>query len=77
MAIKEFVEEFVEKFTRIENEKKLLAEEQRMLYDEYKERLDLKALRAAIKISKIKSRLGESEGEMENILDTIESRQDL
>ena len=74
MAVSEIVEEFVEKITRIENEKKLLQEEQKDLYSEYKERMDVKAFKAALQIAKIKSRLGDSEIEMENILNTIEKK---
>ena len=60
---------------RIENEKKLLAEEQKDLFSEYKEKLDVKALKAAIQIAKIKSKLADnSENEMENMLSTIETR---
>jgi len=74
MALREVVEELVEKLTRIENEKKLLAEEQKALFDDYKEKLDVKALKAALQIAKIKSRLGDSEHEMEDMLGTIENK---
>ena len=74
MAQPETIEEFVEKLTRIENEKKILQEEQKELFDSYKDRLDLKAIRAAVRIAKIKSKLGDSEPEMESMLDTIEKK---
>jgi uncharacterized protein (UPF0335 family) len=74
MAIKETIEEFVEKLVIIENEKKLLQEEQKNLFSEYKDRLDVKAVRAAVQIAKIKSRLGDSEAEMTNMLDTVEKK---
>jgi uncharacterized protein (UPF0335 family) len=74
MAVKETVEEFVSKFMRIENEKRILADDQKELFAEYKERMDLKALRAAIQIAKIKIRLGESEGELDNMLETVENK---
>jgi len=74
MANREIIEEFVEKLTRIENEKKLLQEEQRDLFSSFKDRLDLKAIRAAVRIAKIKSKLGDSETEMENMLDTVEKK---
>ena len=74
MALREVVEELVEKLMRIENEKKLLAEERTALFDDYKEKLDVKALKAAIQIAKIKSKLGDSECEMEDILETIEKK---
>ena len=74
MANKEVVLELVENLIRIENEKKLLAEEQKDLFADYKEKLDVKALKAAMKIAKIKSRLGSSDNELDDILNTIESR---
>jgi len=74
MALTETIEEFVEKLVRIENEKKLLQEEQKNLFSEYKDRLDVKAVRAAVQIAKIKSRLGDSEPEMINMLDTVEKK---
>jgi uncharacterized protein (UPF0335 family) len=74
MATKETVEEFVSKYMRIENEKSMLADDQKELFAEYKEEMDLKALRAAIRIAKIKLRLGESEGELDNMLETVENK---
>jgi uncharacterized protein (UPF0335 family) len=74
MAVKETVEEFVSKYMRIESEKSILAEDQKELFAEYKEQMDLKALRAAIRIAKIKLRLGESESELDNMLETVENK---
>tara|TARA_Y100000593_G_scaffold72843_1_gene133819 strand:+ start:180 stop:413 length:234 start_codon:yes stop_codon:yes gene_type:complete len=74
MAVSEIVEELVEKLLRIENEKKLLQEEQRVLFTDYKDQLDIKAIKAAIQIAKIKSKLGDSETEMENMLYTVEKK---
>jgi uncharacterized protein (UPF0335 family) len=68
------LEEFIERLTSIENEAKLLSEDRKMLIDEYKEKLDMKAVQAAIKIAKIKAKLGDSEGYMEQILDTVEAK---
>tara|TARA_R100000664_G_C2664576_1_gene79272 strand:- start:185 stop:418 length:234 start_codon:yes stop_codon:yes gene_type:complete len=74
MSTKQEILDLVEKLLRIENERKLLLEEQRTLFDDYKECLDIKAVKAAMRIAKIKSKLGDSEHEMENILDTIEDK---
>tara|TARA_Y100000034_G_scaffold134971_1_gene205072 strand:+ start:8102 stop:8335 length:234 start_codon:yes stop_codon:yes gene_type:complete len=74
MALRETIEEVVEQLLRIENEKKLLQEEQKNLLAEYKDKLDVKALKAALQIAKIKSRLGDSEPEMSNMLDTVEKK---
>ena len=74
MSDRELVLELVEDLLRIENEKKLLQQEQKELYDEYKERLDVKAVRAAIQIAKIRARLGDSETEVDRIMETVESK---
>jgi uncharacterized protein (UPF0335 family) len=68
------LEEFIEKLTSLENEAKLLADDRKALIDEYKDKLDMKAVQAAIKIAKIKAKLGDSEGYMEQILDTVEAK---
>ena len=74
MATRELVLEFVERYLNIENEKKLLSDDQKQLVDEFKEKLDVKAVKAAIQIAKIRSRLGDSEVELDNILEHVESK---
>jgi uncharacterized protein (UPF0335 family) len=74
MAVKETVEEFVSKFMTIENEKRILAEDQKELFAEYKEQMDIKAIRAAIRIARIKLSLGQSEGELDTMLETVENK---
>ena len=75
MAVKEIVLEFVERYLSIENERKLLADDQKQLVAEFKEKLDVKAVKAAIQIAKIRSKLAETtDTELENILETVESR---
>ena len=66
--------ELVERLINIENEIKLLQEDKNNLFTEYKEKLDIKAFKAAIRIAKIKSKLGESEISMEELLPAIESK---
>jgi uncharacterized protein (UPF0335 family) len=68
------VSEFIERYLNIENELSLLQEDRKSLFEEFKEKLDLKALRAAIRIAKIKSKLGDSESEMETMLGPIEEK---
>ncbi len=74
MSNKEVVKELVEKLLTIENEITVLQEDRRDTLSEYKDRLDLKAFRAALRIAKIKSKLGKSENELDNILDVVEDR---
>jgi len=68
------VKEFMERLTSIENEMKLLGDDRKALMEEYKDKIDLKALGAAIRIVRIKSRLGASEPECENYIDQIDGR---
>tara|TARA_A100001011_G_C13947963_1_gene689978 strand:+ start:214 stop:447 length:234 start_codon:yes stop_codon:yes gene_type:complete len=72
--MKDVVLELVERLINVENEIKLLQEDKRNLFDEYKEKLDVKAVKAAIQIAKIKSKLGDSEIEVDRILEDVESR---
>ena len=72
--MKDLVLELVERLIVVENEIKLLQEDRRNLFDEYKEKLDVKAVKAAIQIAKIKSRLGDSESEVDRILEDVESK---
>jgi len=74
MSTQEDVIKFVEEFLRIENERKLLQDDQKELFESYKSKLDVKALKAAIRIAKIKSRLGDSENEMDSMLEAVESK---
>ena len=74
MSNKEVVKELVEKLLTIENEITVLQEDRRDTLSDYKDKLDLKAFRAALRIAKIKSKLGNSENELDNILDVVEDR---
>ena len=75
MSVNEVINELDGKLTQIENEMKLLQEDRKILFDEYKEQLDLKAFKAAVRIAKIKSKLGETSGvELDNMLDTVEDK---
>ena len=66
--------ELVERLITLENEIKLLQEDKNQLFTEYKEKLDIKTFKAAIRIAKIKSKLGDSETALEELLPAIESK---
>ncbi len=72
--MKEVVLELVERLINVENEIKLLQSDRKALFDEYKEKLDVKAVRAAIQIAKIRAKLGDSEAQVDQILEDVESR---
>ena len=63
--------ELVTRILEIENEIKLLNEDKRLLLDEYKNKVDLKAFRAALRIAKIRSKLGDSEIMLDQYMDDV------
>lgn len=65
------VKELVERLTRIESEQKLLAEDKKLVIAEYKDKLDVKAVQAAIRVAKIKAKLDTSDQEFDNIMSTV------
>ena len=74
MATKEIVKELVDKLTSIENEMGLLRETQKEILEEYEEGhgVDVKALKAALRIAKIRARLGDSSYEADQMLEYID-----
>lgn len=68
------VKEFIERLTSIENEMKLLGEDRKALVESFKDKIDMKALRAAIRIVRIKARLGSSEPECDTYMEEIDGR---
>ena len=57
---REVVKELVEKLTRVENEMKLLREDKKMIVDDFKDKLDMKAFMAAWQILKKRERVDEA-----------------
>jgi uncharacterized protein (UPF0335 family) len=66
----ETVRELVEKITQIDNEIKLLQEDRKATLEEYKDKLDLKAFKAALRIVKLRENVDNTE--LENILEVLE-----
>lgn len=64
--------EFIERWIQIENEVKLLNEDRKALVSDYKDKLDVKAVQAALRIVKMKARLDVSDEELENIVSALE-----
>ena len=67
----ETVKELIERLTRIESEQKLLTEDKKHLIAEYKDKLDVKAVQAAIRVAKIRAKLDTSDQEFDNIVQTV------
>lgn len=68
--ISSVVKELVEKVTQIDNEIKLLQEDRKTVLEEYKEKLDLKAFKAALRIVKMRENVDQTE--LDNILNILE-----
>jgi uncharacterized protein (UPF0335 family) len=65
------LDEFVTKLFRIEGEQKLLSEDRKLLIAEYKDKLDVKSVQAAVRIVKIKSKLDSSDEELDNLINAV------
>ena len=68
---KSVVSELIERLNTVDNEIKLLQDDRKSLLEEYKDKLDIKAFKAALSIAKIRSRLGDSEEALDNMLDKV------
>ena len=64
-------EDFVNRLFAIEREQKLLSEDRKVLMAEFKDRLDVKEVLAAIRIAKIKVKLNSSDEEIENMVSVV------
>ena len=72
MANNEVVGEFVNKVLAFEAEKKELAEAEKELYVEYKDKLDVKAFKVALRIAKMRAKLNSTEEtEVDQILNVV------
>jgi len=74
MSVKDDIKELVEQLMRIEGEKQLLNEEQKQLFEDYKAKLDIKAVKAAIRIAKIKTKVEVSDDSLGEMVEAAESR---
>ena len=74
MSVKDDIKELVEHLMRIDGEKQLLAEEQKQLFEDYKPKLDIKAVKAAIRIAKIKTKVEISDASLDEMVEAAESK---
>ena len=75
MANQEVVTEFIGKVLAFEAEKKELAEAEKELYADYKDKLDVKAFKIALRIAKMRSKLDSTEdAEVDQILNFVSER---
>lgn len=72
MANQEVVKEFVEKVLAFEHEKKELSDAEKEMYADYKDKLDVKAFKIALRIAKMRSKLDSTEdAEVDQILGVV------
>jgi len=75
MANQDVVNEFIEKVLAFDAEKKELAEAEKELYSDYKDKLDVKAFKVALRIAKMRSKLDSTEdAEVDQILNVVSER---
>jgi len=65
------LEEFVSKLRRIENEIKLLQQDKKDLFDDYKNYFKPKVLREALRVVKKRIEFGEDVNELDNIVEHL------
>jgi len=75
MANQQVVTEFIGKVLAFEAEKKELASAEKELYDDYKDKLDVKAFKVALRIAKMRAKLDSTEdAEVDQILAVAQDR---
>lgn len=74
MTSNNVVNEFIEELTKIENEIRLLNDDRKALIDDYKDRINMKAMKAALRIAKIRAKLGEDEPDCDTYLNEVEGK---
>lgn len=66
------LKKFIEKLKNIEGEIKLLNEDKKDLFEEFKSDFDPKVLREAVRSVKARIRLGDSVAQLDQIIETLE-----
>lgn len=75
MATNQVVGEFVEKVLAFEAEKKEISDAEKELYSEYKDKLDVKAFKVAMRIAKMRSKLDSTEeNEVDSMLNVVSTK---
>lgn len=72
--IKKLVTEFMDRFERIDNELEILKEDQKMLLEEFSDRIHMKTLKQAMRTVKIKKKVEQLET-YEALVDILDERE--
>jgi len=72
-ALKQVVEEFMKRFNTIKQEQELLKEDEKALVEEFSTKLDMKTLKAAMRVADITKKVKHKDtfDELVTVLDTI------
>lgn len=73
--LKELLTQFMDRYTRVENEMELLKEDAKNLLEEFEDRLDTKTLKQAIRIVRAKKKIKHQDTfeRYESVLDYLET----
>lgn len=75
MANQDIVKDFIERVLAFEAEKRELASAEKELYADYKDKLDVKAFKIALRIAKMRAKLDSTEdAEVDQILSVVSDR---
>jgi len=72
-ALKSEINEFMSRLMNIEGEIETLKEDRKILFNEFKDKLDTKALKAALSIYKIRLKNIDSSSTIETMIDILEA----
>jgi len=72
-ALKSEINEFMSRLMNIEGEIETLKEDRKILFNEFKDKLDTKALKAALSIYKIRLKNIDSSNTIETMVDILEA----
>lgn len=68
------IENFVTEFKRIEGELTLLKEEQKSLFEDYKQHFKPRVLREAIRTVRVRARLGDDVAQLDNLIEKLDGK---
>lgn len=69
------VRDFIEKLKSVKNEQELLKADEKALMEEYKDKLDIKTLKAAMRVVAVKSKV-EHKDSFDNLVEVLERLED-
>lgn len=71
-ALRVLTREFMDRFSQIKSEQEVLKEDEKSLIEEYSEKLDMKTLKAAMRVVKIQSQVAHKDA-FDNFIEVLTS----